>query len=71
MINSCFQKSQFVDIKIFPIIGLNYDKFMFSYTYSHIMGDVKFDDGGFHQITLGINVFCKDKEWDCNCPAVN
>ena len=56
---------------ITPIIGLNYDKFMFSYTYSHIMGDVKFDDGGFHQITLGINVFCKDKEWDYNCPAVN
>jgi hypothetical protein len=50
---------------------LNYDKFMFSYTYSHIMGDVKFDNGGFHQITLGINVFCKDKAWDCNCPAVN
>ena len=56
---------------ITPIIGLNYDKFMFSYTYSHIMGDVKFDNGGFHQITLGINVFCKDKAWDCNCPAVN
>lgn len=56
---------------ITPIIGLNYDKFMFSYTYSHIMGDVKFDNGGFHQITLGMNIFCKDKAWDCNCPAVN
>ncbi len=56
---------------ITPIIGLNYDKFMFSYTYSHIMGDVKFDNAGFHQLTLGINIFCKDKEWDCNCPAVN
>jgi len=56
---------------ITPIIGLNYDRFMFSYTYSHILGDVKFDDSGFHQITLGINVFCKQKEWDCNCPAVN
>ena len=54
-----------------PIIGLNYDKYMFSYTYSHVMGDVKFDNGGFHQITLGINIFCKDKAWDCNCPAVN
>ena len=54
-----------------PIIGLNYDKYMFSYTYSHVMGDVKFDNGGFHQITLGINIFCKDKQWDCNCPAVN
>lgn len=54
-----------------PIIGLNYKNFMFSYTYSHVMGDVKFDDGGYHQLTLGINVFCKDKQWDCNCPAVN
>jgi hypothetical protein len=61
------QKLQWVT----PIVGLNYDKFMFSYTYSHIMGDVKFDNAGFHQITLGMNIFCKDKEWDCNCPAVN
>lgn len=56
---------------ISPIIGLNYDKFMVSYTYSHVMGDIKFDNGGFHQITLGMNIFCKDKQWDCNCPAVN
>lgn len=56
---------------ITPIIGLNYDKFMFSYTYSHVLGNVKFDNTGFHQITLGMNIFCKDKEWDCNCPAVN
>ncbi|KIM09751.1 MAG: membrane protein [Sulfurovum sp. FS06-10] len=56
---------------ITPIVGLNYDKYMFSYTYSHIMGDVKFDNGGFHQITLGIDLFCKDKAWDCHCPAVN
>ena len=54
-----------------PILGVNYNNFMFSYTYSHVMGDIKFDNGGFHQITLGINVFCKDKQWDCNCPAVN
>ena len=54
-----------------PILGVNYKNFMFSYTYSHVMGDIKFDNGGFHQITLGINVFCKDKQWDCNCPAVN
>ena len=56
---------------ITPIVGLNYNKFMFSYTYSHILGDVKFDNGGFHQITLGMNIFCKAKEWSCNCPAVN
>jgi type IX secretion system PorP/SprF family membrane protein len=61
------QKLQWVT----PIIGLNYDKYMFSYTYSHVMGDVKFDNPGFHQITLGMNIFCRDKEYDCNCPAVN
>ncbi len=54
-----------------PIVGLNFGKYMFSYTYSHVMGDIKFDNGGFHQITLGMNIFCKDKQWDCNCPAVN
>ena len=56
---------------ISTIIGVNFDKYMVSYTYSHVMGDIKFDNGGFHQITLGINIFCKDKLWDCNCPAVN
>ena len=61
------QKLQWVT----PIIGLNYDKYMFSYTYSHVMGDVKFDNPGFHQITLGMNIFCKEKEYDCHCPAVN
>lgn len=54
-----------------PLIGVNYKNFMFAYTYSHIMGDVKYDSGGFHQITLGINLFCKKEKWDCNCPAVN
>ena len=61
------QKLQWIS----PILGVNYKKFMFSYTYSHVMGDVKFDNGGFHQITIGMNIFCKDKAWDCNCPAVN
>lgn len=56
---------------ITPIIGVNYDKYMFAYTYSKIMGDVQFDTGGFHQLTLGIDIFCKDKLYDCNCPAVN
>lgn len=61
------QKLQWIS----PIVGVNYKKFMFAYTYSHIMGDIKFDNGGFHQLTLGIDIFCKDNAWDCNCPAVN
>ncbi len=56
---------------ITPIVGVNYKNFMFAYTYSHLLGDVKFDNGGFHQITLGINLFCKREKWDCNCPAIN
>lgn len=56
---------------ITPVVGMNIDKFMFAYTYSHVLGDIKFDNSGFHQITLGMNIFCKEKEWDCNCPAVN
>ena len=56
---------------ITPIIGINFNNYMVSYTYSHLLGDVKFDDGGFHQITLGINLFCKREKCDCNCPAIN
>lgn len=56
---------------ITPLVGLNFKNFVFAYTYSHLVGDVKFDQGGFHQITLGINLFCKREKWDCNCPAIN
>ncbi|HBK83607.1 MAG TPA: hypothetical protein DDZ41_08420 [Flavobacterium sp.] len=61
------QKLQYIT----PIVGLNYQKFMVAYTYSYLSGNVKFDNGGFHQITLGIDLFCKDSKYDCNCPAVN
>lgn len=54
-----------------PILGINYKKFMFAYTYSHLLGKVNFENGGFHQITLGFDIFCRAAEWDCNCPAVN
>jgi type IX secretion system PorP/SprF family membrane protein len=54
-----------------PLVGVNYKNFMFAYTYSNVTGDVKFDTGGFHQITLGINLFCKIERYDCNCPAIN
>ena len=54
-----------------PIIGINYKNFMFAYTYSHVTGAIKFDNGGYHQITLGINLFCKEEKYHCNCPAIN
>lgn len=61
------QKLQYVT----PLVGINFKSFMFSYTYSHLLGNVKFDNGGFHQITLGINLFCQPEKYHCNCPAVN
>jgi type IX secretion system PorP/SprF family membrane protein len=56
---------------ITPIIGVNLNNFMFAYTYSSVTGPVNFDTGGFHQITLGINLFCKPVKYECNCPAIN
>jgi hypothetical protein len=56
---------------ITPIVGVNFNNFMFAYTYSHVTGPVKFDTGGYHQITLGLNLFCKREKYECNCPAIN
>jgi len=56
---------------ITPLVGINYKNFMFAYTYSSLLGDIKFDNGGFHQITLGINLFCEREKYECNCPAIN
>lgn len=54
-----------------PLVGLNYKNFMVAYTYSTLSGDVKFANGGYHQITLGIDLFCQPVKYHCNCPAVN
>jgi hypothetical protein len=36
----------------YSIVGVNFNKFMVAYTYSHVTGPIKFDTGGYHQITL-------------------
>lgn len=41
-----------------PIVGVNFEKYMFSYTYTKQTGDILFDDGSYHQITLGFNFGC-------------
>lgn len=61
------QKLQYIT----PILGITYNNFMVSYTYTHLVGDIKFDNGGFHQLTLGWNVFCKKERYHCKCPAIN
>ena len=54
-----------------PILGVNYKQFMFAYTYNYLAGKVNFDNAGFHQITLGANLFCRPEKYHCNCPANN
>ncbi|MEX0290123.1 MAG: type IX secretion system membrane protein PorP/SprF [Flavobacteriaceae bacterium] len=55
-----------------PIVGVNVNRFMFSYNYSYQSGDIRLDNGGFHQITLGYD-FGPEREnrYDCYCPAAN
>jgi type IX secretion system PorP/SprF family membrane protein len=61
------QKLQYIT----PILGFNYKNVMLAYTYSKVSGPVLFDTGGYHQITLGMDLFCKRERYDCHCPAIN
>ncbi|MFK5972134.1 MAG: type IX secretion system membrane protein PorP/SprF [Flavobacteriaceae bacterium] len=54
---------------ITPIIGANIKNFMVSYNYSYQMGDIRFDNGGFHQITIGYDFGQEERRYDCYCPA--
>ncbi|WP_340075338.1 type IX secretion system membrane protein PorP/SprF [Leptobacterium sp. I13] len=57
---------------ITPILGVDYKNFVFAYTYSYQTGDIRIDNGGFHQLTLGYNFLGAGKRpYDCTCPAVN
>jgi len=61
------QKLQYIS----PIFGVNYKEFMFAYTYAYQANSVVFNNGGFHQITLGYNFNCRKEKYHCNCPAIN
>jgi type IX secretion system PorP/SprF family membrane protein len=61
------QKSQYIT----PFLGVDYNNFVFAYTYSYQANTVNFNTGGFHQITLGINFNCRREKYECNCPAIN
>lgn len=42
--------------QISAILGINHKKWMFSYTYTTAVGNIKINTSGFHQITLGIDI---------------
>ncbi len=54
---------------ITPIVGANIGNFLVSYNYSYQTGDIRFDNGGFHQITLGYDFGQSERKYDCYCPA--
>lgn len=54
-----------------PFFGVNYNNFVFAYTYNYQANSIVFNNGGFHQITLGYNFNCRRERYSCNCPAVN
>lgn len=54
-----------------PLLGIEYNNFMFAYTYSYQANSIVLDNGGYHQLTLGFNFGCRKEKYDCECPSVN
>lgn len=61
-----FENGQYIS----PIIGVNLNKFMFSYTYTSQINEVTLTNGGFHQISLGYNLKCRKRRLSA-CPNIN
>ena len=55
---------------ISPIIGVNYRNYMFSYTYTQQTNDIVLTNTGFHQISLGINLWTREPR-AAACPNIN
>ena len=60
------QKLQYIT----PFIGVDYKNFVFAYTYSYQANSVVFNNGGFHQLTLGFNFGCRKELYECFCPGI-
>jgi len=61
------QKLQYIT----PFVGVNYNRFMFAYTYSYQANSLVLSNGGYHQLTLGYDFGERRDPYDCNCPAIN
>ena len=55
---------------ITPLLGLEFNGFVFAYNYSYQSNSVVFDNGGYHQITLGFNFGCRKERYDFECPWI-
>jgi type IX secretion system PorP/SprF family membrane protein len=64
--SNAIENAQFIS----PIIGLNYDNLMFSYTYTNQMNETVLTTSGFHQVSVGINFWTKEPRASA-CPNIN
>lgn len=53
-----------------PILGVNYQNLMFSYTYTSQLNEVVLTNSGFHQISVGINLWTIEQR-AAACPNIN
>ncbi len=60
------ENAQFIS----PIIGINYQNFLFSYTYTNQMNETVLTNSGFHQVSVGINLWTSEPR-AAACPNIN
>ena len=63
---NAIQNAEFIS----PVIGLNYKNWMFSYTYTNQLNDVVLTNSGFHQVSVGINLWTREPR-AAACPNIN
>lgn len=53
-----------------PIVGINYQNWMFSYTYTNQMNETVLTNSGFHQVSVGVNLWTREQR-AAACPNIN
>ncbi len=53
-----------------PIVGINYQNWMFSYTYTNQMNQTVLTNSGFHQVSVGVNLWTQEQR-AAACPNIN
>jgi len=56
---------------ITPLAGVFWGRWMIAYVYTHQLSETTFSQGGFHQITLGVNFDCRERVAHYPCPHLN
>ncbi|MBP1838341.1 PorP/SprF family type IX secretion system membrane protein [Formosa algae] len=54
-----------------PIFGLSINQFVFAYTYSYQTNSIVFNNGGYHQFSLGYNFNIRRPKYDGRLPGNN